>query len=89
MQAKSTFGCINRRVASTLRKTIIPLHSALVRQPLHYGVQFWIPTPLYKKDVDKLKWVEQEAPKLSGAEVFALKRESEAAGIVQPGKNKD
>ncbi|CAM4584766.1 unnamed protein product [Caretta caretta] len=64
-KASGILGCICRSIASRSREVIIPLYLALVKPHLECCIQFWSPPcPHYKRDVDKLKRVQQRATKI-------------------------
>ena len=61
-KANCILGCINREVASRLRKVIVSLYSALLRPHSETGIQIW--GPQHKKDVDLLELGPEEAMKM-------------------------
>ncbi|GAB0186246.1 mitochondrial enolase superfamily member 1 [Grus japonensis] len=61
-KAKTMLGCINKGITSRDKEVIVPLFSVLVRPHLEYCVQLW--SPLYKKDVDRLKRVQGRATRM-------------------------
>ena len=60
--ASGILGCISRRAASREREVIIPLHSALVRPHLQYGVLAW--GSQHRRDAELLGQVQRRAMKM-------------------------
>ena len=92
-KANGFLGYIKRRVSSSSREVILPLHSALVRPHLEYCIQVW--ATQYKKGRDLLERVQQGATKmikglehlsykkrLSDQGLFSLKKRSLKRGLI-------
>lgn len=78
--ANFTLGYVRRWMASRVREVIVTLCSVLLKPHLQYHVQAW--SPLHKKDVELLAWVQRTATKmLKGLEHLSYKGRLRERGL--------
>ena len=86
-KANRILGCIKKSMASKLKEVILLLFSALVRPPLDYLVQFWVPQ--FKKDRDLLEGVQQRTIKMiKGLEHLLYEEGLSNLGLFSLGKRR-
>lgn len=78
-------GCITKSVANTSRKLIFRLYSALVRPPMKFSVQIWLPST--RKALTD--WRESSGRSLGWSVAGAnLQKEPETVSFIQPEETK-